>query len=343
MLTKGRFTRDEWDHLLRFLNSMNVSMFSCSHFLPNRKQTVMSKRAQESTAEGSSVVAKRRPMSLVSRNLPSAKKTPPQDSSATNSPENQELDQSYVSSSVRKLVRNNNQDPTAYSQQRWQDDTLSSSTWKLVPIGESASSASTRKTGARRWQWNRKDEDGIPQYANLRPSIPWKGLRDWHWNMKPKFWMYHRLVGQVPHGRDLRLHKRKQSSRRKQNFTSTQIPSCAWGWCKSIKKRTKDGMINLKNFNNPILTENYLELMENRLSSSGIFSQDLLHWRSSRWCKKDLQNQNKEPENFEERITFMSMFNDIDWTKTEIQKDVFRIPNMSRTPRRDSREDTRHS
>ena len=57
----------------------------------------------------------------------------------------QEFDQSFVTSSARKLVRNNNQDPTAHSQERRQDDTLSSSTRKLVRSGESASSASTRK------------------------------------------------------------------------------------------------------------------------------------------------------------------------------------------------------
>ena len=31
ILTKGNFTRDEWNHLLRFLNIMKCSVFSCSH------------------------------------------------------------------------------------------------------------------------------------------------------------------------------------------------------------------------------------------------------------------------------------------------------------------------
>ena len=62
-----------------------------------------------------------------------------------NSSENQELDQSYVSPSVRKLTRNSNQDPTTYSQERQQDDTLSSSHKKLRRSGEFVSSASTRK------------------------------------------------------------------------------------------------------------------------------------------------------------------------------------------------------
>ena len=73
MLTKSSFTRDELDHFLRLLNIMNFSMFSCSHFLSNRKQSIMSKRFQESTAKEGLAVAKPRPMSLVSTNLLSAK------------------------------------------------------------------------------------------------------------------------------------------------------------------------------------------------------------------------------------------------------------------------------
>ena len=76
MLTKGSLTRDEWDHLLRLLHIMNFSMFSCSHSLSYRKQSVMSKRAQECTAKEVSAVAKPTPMILVSRNLLSAKKNP---------------------------------------------------------------------------------------------------------------------------------------------------------------------------------------------------------------------------------------------------------------------------
>ena len=71
--------------------------------------------------------------------------TPSQDSCASNSPGNQELGQSCVSLSVRKLMRNSNQDPTANSQERRRDDTLSSSTRTLVRSGESANSARTRK------------------------------------------------------------------------------------------------------------------------------------------------------------------------------------------------------
>ena len=51
----------------------------------------MSKKAQESTPKEEWAVAKPRPMNLVSRNLLSAKKDPPQDLSDPNSPGNQEF------------------------------------------------------------------------------------------------------------------------------------------------------------------------------------------------------------------------------------------------------------
>ena len=37
MLTEGNFTCDEWGHLLRLLNVINFSVFSCSHFLSTQE------------------------------------------------------------------------------------------------------------------------------------------------------------------------------------------------------------------------------------------------------------------------------------------------------------------
>ena len=105
--------------------------FSCSHFfLSNGKQSAMSKRSQEGTSKEGSAVAKPRPMNLESKNLLSAKNDPPQDLSYPNSPGNQELDHSCVSARGKKLLRNANQNPTMYSQER-QGDAQSSSTRKL--------------------------------------------------------------------------------------------------------------------------------------------------------------------------------------------------------------------
>ena len=199
-----------------------LDVFQQPFFCKKGKQSVMSKRAQECTAEEGSAVAKPR----------------------------------YVSSSVRKLVRNNNHDPTAYSQERRQDDTLSSGTGKLVQ------SVMTFKSKGQGWNFTMCKSPTIDtlkkssrtcgkswisqkrhQYSTWRPKNwygeifwrqRWKTLfvldqitrniwkytgtqtlkssricsitrRDRYWNMKPKFWVYHRLIGQLLYGRDLRL------------------------------------------------------------------------------------------------------------------------------------------
>ena len=69
ILTRGSFTRDEWNHLLHLWNIMELSIFSCSHFfLSNRKQTAqsaLSKRRQEASSEESgSPTAKTKPRSM---------------------------------------------------------------------------------------------------------------------------------------------------------------------------------------------------------------------------------------------------------------------------------------
>ena len=50
MLTKGNFTRDEWNHLHHLLNIMNFSMFSCSYFLSNQVQESSGKYSEKGSA-----------------------------------------------------------------------------------------------------------------------------------------------------------------------------------------------------------------------------------------------------------------------------------------------------
>ena len=68
MLTKGSFTRDEWNNLLHLFNIMSNTTFSRSHFfLLNGKQAVMSKRSQESCSlDSPTVKATSRSFNLVS-------------------------------------------------------------------------------------------------------------------------------------------------------------------------------------------------------------------------------------------------------------------------------------
>ena len=67
----------------------------------------------------------------------------------------------------------------------------------------------------------------------------------------------------------------------------------------------------VKKFNSPNLTENYVVLMENRLSSSGIFPRTYVIGTSAKDLE-NLQDRCIEPENFEDRIISVPMFNDIE-------------------------------
>ena len=62
-----------------------------------------------------------------------------------------------------------------------------------------------------------------------------------------------------------------------------------------------------------ILSVSYWEWMENQLNSSGKFSQDSQHCRFFTAIQSDLwRDPNIEPEEFSDRIIFMTMFNDMD-------------------------------
>ena len=93
-LTEGSFTRDEWNNLLHLLNIM-----------ANRKQAVMSKRAQEScSCDSPTVKAKSRPMNLVSRQCLSMR----QNSEKMSSPKKPESTRTEgVSASSGKPVQTN--------------------------------------------------------------------------------------------------------------------------------------------------------------------------------------------------------------------------------------------
>ena len=63
ILTKGSFTREEWNHLLHLFNLMNISVFSSSHFSPSSYPQTMSKSLiqEDKPGEDERVVAKPKP------------------------------------------------------------------------------------------------------------------------------------------------------------------------------------------------------------------------------------------------------------------------------------------
>ena len=83
--------------------------------------------------------------------------------------------------------------------------------------------------------------------------------------------------------------------------------------------------------------------MENRLSSSGLFSQDLRHWKSPRRPKRICKIKTLSLHILKDELSSCQCSMTLTGKRKVIQKFVFRIPNKSRITRRVSREDTGHS
>ena len=92
--------------------------------------------------------------------------------------------------------------------------------------------------------------------------------------------------------------------------------------------------------NVPFLTKNCWESMEKQLNSSGTFSEDFRHCRFFRKIQDVLRERNIKTEEFTVWIIFMSMSNDIDWTREGNDGICISNSEKSRNTRRDSRMDT---
>ena len=97
----------------------------------------------------------------------------------------------------------------------------------------------------------------------------------------------------------------------------TLLTEQAKKWTKARVYVCSDSVLCLGKIHNADATTNkkWIELLstlqENRLSSTRKISQEPLHWIFSSKIQKDLEGKRITPENFGDRIIFMSMFNDI--------------------------------
>ena len=177
LLTKGIFTRDEWNHLLRLHLIMSFSMFSCSHvshFLsdPIGKQSAMSKRGQEATSSEGSPMAKRRPMvpaktrtvNLVLRSPWSARENPPQDLGYPVDSVNADEGQGSQTG-TRKLVRTTQSPQVESYQVRREEKAQNSNPWKQDDTEVSSYSYWYRETCT-----DSDSKDRVSKYEVHKPS-----------------------------------------------------------------------------------------------------------------------------------------------------------------------------
>ena len=132
------------------------------------------------------------------------------------------------------------------------------------------------------------------------------------WSFFERFCLWIRFTALLHPGRDRYCLMIKWSSRLKQRYLSALIPYCdCWKWMRA-DVLLKDWKVKWKKSRCPLLTKNRQESMENKLNSSWRFPRIYIIADSTR-DSEYLQERNIKSQEFTDRITFMSMFNDIDW------------------------------
>ena len=139
-----------------------------------------------------------------------------------------------------------------------------------------------------------------------------KSHRNWFLIFFERFCLWIRFTALLHPGRDRYCLMIKWSSRLKQKYLSTLIPYCDWWKWMRADVLLKDWKVKWRKSRCPLLTKIRQESMENKLNSSWIFHRVYIIADSTR-DSEYLQERNIKSQEFTDRITFMSMFNDIDW------------------------------
>ena len=323
MLTKGGFTRDEWKNLLCLFDIIDFSLFCYIHFLSNRKQSTMSKRAQESKTGEEPAVAKPRPMSLVPRNLLCAKQTSSRDSGASCGQgvkswirilfqealgdlreTGARTQQSILKSGKKMKIRFEAQKKPArsienqHTRTRLDDHSLQVSGIVFIeevfkPLGQKLNRSENDKMLHLKTYvllWGLFMSTTMKASVHLGPNYNENLVENRNTNfeeLKTFFDITQRLILEhefeilnvstiectfSPCTRSSLVYDQAIKWAKAKVCVYSDSVSC-WGRCVSIQKQMKNGQINFGTSNKPTLTE-LLESMENRLSSSGLFSQD---------------------------------------------------------------------
>ena len=140
-------------------------------------------------------------------------------------------------------------------------------------------------------------------------SIPY---RNWYWSILKRFWMCIRLKAHLPHGRDRHCLMVKCTKPKVRENSDSEL-------CLGKMYDDRDGITRwegqVEEFK---MSASYKELLG--IDGEPIeFEWNILPRFSSLQLLQKIQNdvreRNIEPEKFTDRIIFISMFNDIDWTR----------------------------
>ena len=111
----------------------------------------------------------------------------------------------------------------------------------------------------------------------------------------------------------------------------TQIPfHVLVGWNKNQEPQKKDGKTKLKISRSNPRTKTQWDSMEKQLNSSGQILPRFTTLTIVQEIQKDSEEKNIQPENFKDRIIFMSMFRDILWTSGRRPDNAKKVKNYAK-------------
>ena len=138
--------------------------------------------------------------------------------------------------------------------------------------------------------------------------------RNWHWTIKLRFWMWQRLIGQLPHGRGLHLRIDQVITWTKAKVRVHSDSVLCLGKMSHHHSDASRRWENLeKEFRHSNSYRKLLGMDGEPIEIEWNIFPGLTSLEILQEIQEDVQDRNIEPEDFEDRIIFMSMFNNIEW------------------------------
>ena len=103
-------------------------------------------------------------------------------------------------------------------------------------------------------------------------------------------------------------------------YESTQIPYCVLGRCLTSQKPIQDGPVKWEEFKMSYAMAEFLGINGEAIEFEWNIFQGIPSLEILRRIQDDLSKKKIEPEQFTDRIIFMPMFNDIEWSRRNIEE-----------------------
>ena len=142
----------------------------------------------------------------------------------------------------------------------------------------------------------------------------------WWWRILKKFWMWSRLTVVLRAGRGRLWHMIKWNAGQRKKYESSHILYYVLGECLSKTEAKARWSNQVEEFQMYYTVEEFLGIDGEAIEFEWNVLPGVTTLQILQRIQNDLQSKNIEPEQLPDRIIFMSIFKDIDWTKRNVEE-----------------------